>query len=69
MKGSGKTLEVSFTKSSGKKLLENILLASNIWEEEGRAPSKVILSYFRVFKYDRNIISPVIYKAECLNVC
>lgn len=30
MKGAGKTLEVSFAKSSGKKLLENILLASNI---------------------------------------
>lgn len=27
MKGSGKTLEASFAKSSGTKLLENILLA------------------------------------------
>ena len=31
MKGSGKTLEASFTKSSGEKLLENISLDSNIW--------------------------------------
>ena len=56
MKGSGKTFEVSFTKSSGEKLLENILLDSNSWG--GRTLNKVILSYFRVFKYDRDVISP-----------
>lgn len=41
MKGSRKTLEVSFTKSRGKKLLENISLATNTFRRrKGEHPVK-----------------------------